>query len=73
MKDLPFALHFPLQGEGMSRRAVVSSVEQWVMCGFARLHKIRLCKTRPGSFQGSEPPCPTGECHVSYGEGLPFP
>lgn len=46
MKDLPFAPHFPLQGEGISRRAVVSSVELWVRCSFARLCKIRLCKIR---------------------------
>lgn len=44
--DLPFAAHFALQGEGFSCRAVVSNVELWVRCSFARLHKIGLCKAR---------------------------
>lgn len=46
MKDLPFAPHFPLQGEGISCRAVVSNIELWVRRSSARLCKIRLCKIR---------------------------
>lgn len=42
MKDLPFAPHFPLQGEGISCSAVVSNIELWVRCSSARLCKIRL-------------------------------
>lgn len=45
--DLLSAPSFPLQGEGISCRTLASSLELWVRCSFARLHKIRLCKMRP--------------------------
>lgn len=46
MKGLAFAPHFPLQ-EGISFTAVVNNVELLVMCIFATLLKMRLCKVRP--------------------------
>lgn len=39
-------LLFPLQGEGISCRTLVSGIELWVRCSFASLHKIRLSKIR---------------------------
>lgn len=46
VKDLPFATHFPLQGEGISCGVVICSVELWVRCSFAILCRIRMCEVR---------------------------
>lgn len=70
VKDLPFSLHFLLQGEGISCRAVFSNVEVCVCCSSAG---ICMVKTQSSSLQRSEPLRPVGDCDVTHGKGLPSP